>query len=340
MSHPAGFGSFFADPSPRAALQGAVLMGANSRTYKFALAHTLLTHGSREETVVPMGEFATTYAQVMVHRSRTAPQVSQAVELGDRDFLSVVEREAEETRRTGQPTEPLVEAAARSMRQMVMRKFHNLRGRSEIPHRLYEIGGRPGARTVHLTPQMVQVATSEHLPALWEELEARWSIVEASYTTGIGPSLLGSGVLLDPETMTVTDRRRRRDVARLRGTLSGFQHGRCFLCQEVLTPGDPTAVDHVFPFSLMHRYAAVTPWAGPDLDSLWNLVLTHAACNSAKSDRLPTPDELVRLVGRNEAITGSQQVLSNTLRITLRQAGFDPRAGWHGYVGEVWNLVA
>ncbi|MGW7258665.1 hypothetical protein [Streptomyces sp. NPDC054834] len=85
----------------------------------------------------------------------------------------------------------------------------------------------------------------------------------------------------------------------------GFQHGRCLICGDVLALGDAVAVDHVFPFSLMHRFSGVRSWHGPDLDALWNLAPAHARCNAAKSDRLPTPGELARLTARNEAIRPS-----------------------------------
>lgn len=114
---------------------------------------------------------------------------------------------------------------------------------------------------------------------------------------------------MDWETLQLTDKRRRRSVTRVTDALIGFQHGRCLICAQPITPGDSTAVDHVFPYSLMQRFGGVSGWDGPDLDLIWNLAPAHQACNSAKSDRLPTPEELHRLAQRNEAIMHSPHPL-------------------------------
>lgn len=47
-----------AGPSPRATWRLAVLMGSNSRTYKSALAHALLTCATRGESDEPIPKLA------------------------------------------------------------------------------------------------------------------------------------------------------------------------------------------------------------------------------------------------------------------------------------------
>lgn len=126
-------------------------MGANTRTYKFALATALLEHASQGKTEVALQELAAPYAMTLVRHAEEMPQARAAEGLGEADFLTVARREAEETLRAGVPTEKLVDAAVRSMPQMVMQKFHNLVG-AELPHRFYEIVGRGDRRVVHLTP--------------------------------------------------------------------------------------------------------------------------------------------------------------------------------------------
>ncbi|MFE7243802.1 hypothetical protein [Streptomyces sp. NPDC057580] len=115
----------------------------------------------------------------------------------------------------------------------------------------------------------------------------------------------------------------------------GFQYGRCLICNDVLDLTDAVAVDHVFLYSLMHRYASVGG-CGPDLDVLWNLAPAHEACNSTKSDRLPRPNELERLARRIEAIMGSPHPLRKTLSIALRQTNNGQRdASWADFLLEV-----
>ncbi|URN12397.1 hypothetical protein LUW77_14045 [Streptomyces radiopugnans] len=157
---------------------------------------------------------------------------------------------------------------------------------------------------MRLTADLRQVARSEQAAGLRAELGARWSIVESSFAA-VGRSLITEGVAVDWATLKLTDKHRRRSVTGVADALVGFQHGRCLLCTAPLTPGDETAVDHVFPHSLMRRFGAVSGWRGPDLDVIWNLAPAHQTCNGAKSDRLPTPEELHRLAQRNEAILRS-----------------------------------
>lgn len=57
-------------------------------------------------------------------------------------------------------------------------------------------------------------------------------------------------------------------------------------------------------------------WAGPDLNAVWNLVVTHAACNRGKGGkgaRMPTLAEIGALHARNEAIVLSPHPLSKAI---------------------------
>ncbi|RFC77316.1 hypothetical protein DXZ75_04855 [Streptomyces sp. AcE210] len=185
-------------------------------------------------------------------------------------------------------------------------------------------------------------ARSEQAAAPTAELGARWNIVETSFAAGIGRSLIEEGVLIDWDTHTLqlTDRRRRRSVTGIVEATTGFQHGRCLICEDVLGMGDDIAVDHVFPFSLMRRFESVGSWHGPDLDALWNLAPVHATCNGTKSDRLPSPLELARPAARNEAIMQSPHPLRRTLQLSLSNALPDRRApSWSDFLQAVQMIV-
>ncbi|MFE9625062.1 HNH endonuclease [Streptomyces sp. NPDC006527] len=308
------------DASARASWRLAVLMGANSRTYKFALGQSLLEFGRHGQETVPLAELAVAYSFSIVGHLAQSPQAPQAAELGEKDFLAVAAQESAATLDEGRPTERLVAAAVRSMPTMVMQKFHNLRGDTAVPHTFYELAGSGRQRVVRLTPDLLRLAQSEQAVSLAAELGARWSIVESSFAAGVGRSLVEEGVAVDWDTLKITDKRRRRSVTGIVESTVGFQHGRCLICDEVLVLRDAIAVDHVFPFSLMLRLGSVGSWHGPDLDALWNLAPAHAACNGAKSDRLPTQAELARLAARNEAIMQSPHPLRRTLQLTLKSA--------------------
>ncbi|MEV8319346.1 HNH endonuclease [Streptomyces sp. NPDC059900] len=311
-------------------------MGANSRTYKFALGDALLEHARQGHTEILLRDLAVPYAMRLAEHAARAPQAPRGTSIGETDFLGVAAAEREETHQLGRPTDRLLDAAVKSMPAMVMRKFHNLGGGSEVPHRFYKVTGSPRRRSVTLTPQLLQVAQSDQARGLRAELDARWSIVESSFAAGIGRALVQEGVTVDWPTLQLTDKRRRRPVTGVAQALIGFQHGRCLICDDTLDLADPLAVDHVFPFALMQRYASVGRWTGPDLDALWNLAPAHEACNSTKSDRLPRNGELQRLTQRNEAIMGSPHPLKKTLQLALHTApGSRVAARWADFLHEV-----
>ncbi|WP_030673441.1 HNH endonuclease [Streptomyces rimosus] len=325
-------------PSARASWRLVILMGRNARTYKFALGDALLQRASQGHTEIPLRDLAAPYAMAILERQAPQAPGSEAG-LGATDFLTVAAQESAESRRLGRPTDRLLDAAERSMPGMVMEKFHN-HGGSPVPHSFYEVVGRGRHRTVRLSSALGRVARSYEREGLRTELDARWSIVESSFATGIGRSLLKEGVHVDRDTLYITERHRRRPVTGVAGAVAGFQHGRCHICDESLD-GDRPAVDHVFPHALMRRYAGVNGWHGPDLDSLWNLAVAHAKCNGEKSDRMPTPAELIRLARRNEAIMRSPERLHTTLRLTLKNAIPGRRiSDWRTFLREVGKACA
>lgn len=195
---------FDQDASARASWRLVVLMGANSRTYKFALGEALLAFAGHGRDAVPLTEFAAAYSMGLVRHLAEGPQASEATEWGENDFLTLAGRESAATLDAGRPTEQLVAAAVRSMPSMVMQKFHNLRGDTTVPHTFYELTGTGRQRVVRLTPDLLRLAQSEQATGLAAELGARWSIVESSFAAGIGRSLIEDGMTIDPETLQLS----------------------------------------------------------------------------------------------------------------------------------------
>ena len=314
---------YTAQPTATTSWRLAVLMGVNTRTYKFALADALLHFARQGREEVRLSDLAAHYSVRLVQHLADAPQ-APAAQAGENDFLALAQADAELVATTGRASERLVAAAMDNMPGMVAVKFHNLRS-AQVPHRFYELTGRGRSRQVILTPDLRQVANAEDGFLLDEELGARWNIVETSFATGVGASLIQDGLLVDlaEEELTgvyrLKDVARRRSVAGVREAVVGFQHGRCLLCDLPLTDVDAVAVDHTIPLALMRRAGWV--WRGPDLDAVWNLAPAHYACNALKNDAPPGRAVLTRLAQRNAAIMDSPHPLKVTLRGTLRRAG-------------------
>lgn len=327
---------FRTEPTPRSSWRWAVLMGANSRTYKFPFGAALFEHAATGREDVPLADLASSYALAVARRVTDAPQVSQSTSISAEDFLTVAKEEAEESLRQGAPTERLQRAAMKSMPAMVMQKFHNIRG-GEIPHQFYELRGRGPGRFVWLAPELRDIAASEQAAGLLGELNARWSIVETSYLSGVGSNVLDSGLSVDLRHEMLVDKRRRRSVAGIHPAIIGFQHGRCMLCDEVIVPQDDVVIEHTFPFALMDRFNTRQTWPALDLDTVWNLGPAHKACNDRKNFRPPTILEMERLIQRNEAIMYSPHPLAQALRRTLDNGGrpYTGENAWADYVHDV-----
>ncbi|MEV4382571.1 hypothetical protein [Streptosporangium sp. NPDC049644] len=331
------------EQSPRSSWRMAVLVGANTRTYKFALGTALLDAAAEGRSEILLRDLAVPYAMGLVRHLGQAPQMRLRAERGESDFLSVAEREAAESLRTGSPTEELLAAAIRSMPGMVMQKFHNLpSGGAKVPHRFYELTGRSPEQVVRLSRELRDIAQSEQAATLRGELSARWSIVETSFAVGIGQSLIREGVVVDMATLQITDRQRRRSVAGVTDAVIGFQRGLCLICTDPIALGiDSVAVDHVFPLSFRRLLPTDGKGTTPDLDAVWNLAPTHAGCNGQKSNRLPTEQEMFRLAQRNEAIMQSPVPLRKTLELTLkRNKHSSTRQGeWFTFIQHVRDLL-
>ena len=66
-------------------------------------------------------------------------------------------------------------------------------------------------------------------------------------------------------------------------------HSKCFICDEKIINETPS-IDHVIPWSFLFS------------DDVWNLVYTHKACNSQKSNVIPTEKEIEKLEKRNATL--------------------------------------
>ncbi len=64
---------------------------------------------------------------------------------------------------------------------------------------------------------------------------------------------------------------------------------RCFICGKEIDEKE-LSIDHVIPWSYVYS------------DDLWNLVYVHKSCNSAKSNLIPTAEEIGKLKERNEEL--------------------------------------
>lgn len=301
-----------------------MLLGSNSRTYKFALGHALLECASSGQNSVTLEELGRSYS-LEIAKHAEYPQGLGVDEQSTTDFLAVVERERAATLEASQPTDVLVDAAVRTMPGMVMQKFHNVPSGFVRDFEFYKLEKVSGLQVVRFTDQLMQVASSPELSILNDELYARWDVVQASFSPDMRGTFQYQGLVVSADREFLEHVRvvqgsnigRRRAISKARPSLAGFQEGLCFHCKESLTGAARTPhVDHVIARAYVERnFLKSDFWHGVDIDGVWNLVVSHAHCNIEKRDKPPTPKMLQDLKERNDLAIRSNVPVSQTIHL-------------------------
>ena len=290
--------------------RGIVLLGANSATYKFALARALLDVNAHSGQIIGLEELALPFANHVCSHLRFAGKQCTA----SRSRFLVACKNANE----GQINQnQLIEQTLRFGFQNVIDAFHNIGG-ADIPHRFFH-DERSSNSGIRITDEFSHLLDEVDRGMLVAETEARWRLVETAWELGLRSSqlvvhhdgTLGELFLLDRQM-------RRRSMTGVAAALSGYQKGRCFYCHDPLhlQGADLADVDHFFPHLLkrMGWYERV--------DESWNLVLACQLCNrgpGGKGVRVPSQRLLARLHARNEYLIRSHHPLRETL---MNQTGF------------------
>ncbi|MFI6796161.1 HNH endonuclease [Streptosporangium canum] len=160
--------------------------------------------------------------------------------------------------------------------------------------------------------ELLALARSVHAPTLDAETAARWRLVETAWATGVSGAVLAPPLVYDPGTqhLVLQTKQRRKSVTGVVAALNGYQDGRCAYCDQLMAQdaGAGPVVEHVLPWKLLTRR-----WDGPDVDAVWNLVLSCKPCNDAKRDRAPHGAWMPWLEQRNNDLIESRHPLREVL---------------------------
>ncbi|MEU9831302.1 HNH endonuclease signature motif containing protein [Streptosporangium sp. NPDC048047] len=321
-----------------------VLYGANSATYKFAFGATLLDIAATGRNHVTLEELAPRYAELLCQALQRQPR--QGTSESSR-FLAAC--------RAFNAGEIDLDTLHRRTVQLgfanVIDAFPKLGG-DQAPVRYYEDRRKsPVSPGLVLRDELLELARSVHAPDLDAETAARWRLVETAWATGVSGAVLvpsaayDSSVQLvrDPGTQPARDsgvrlvrdsaprlvydsgtqhlvlrtELRRKSVTGVVPALNGYQDGRCAYCDQLMVQeSSGPIVEHVLPWKLLTR-----DWNGPDVDTVWNLVLSCKPCNNAKRDRAPHESWMPWLEQRNNDLIESRHPLRDVL---IAQTGATP----------------
>lgn len=295
------------DTSPELYWRSLVLYGQNVATYKFALGKSLLTLAERPEARIHPDDLALEFSRHMVEHANS----------GKSQCTNSISSYLDACRAYGRgelALDVLINETKTRGFKYVLDAFQVLPS-GRIVEPFYEIDGSGAKRSLRLTDNMYKLVQGSQFSNLTHEVEARWNLVEDTWTSNRGRLFDPVQYEIDTEMLIVETRSTyRRSLAKARDALSGYQKGKCFYCFSDIFVQDESSceVDHFLPFHLRYKL----PW---DLNGVWNLVLACEACNrgpgTGKFGALPSRGLLDRLVRRNNYLVNSHHPLSNTLTI-------------------------
>lgn len=285
-----------------------ILFGRNVASYKFALAKALYDLKASPDDLITLEQLSKPYVNnILEHLKHSPKQITSS----SSTFLNACEQFS-----GNQITyDQLVQVAIKYGFQNVIDAFHNVHSK-EIPKRFF-VDERRASGGIRITDNFYELAQERSFDDLNLETESRWRLVETGWKLSIASQLIGVQFDNDTNELFTVQNDRRIDITSSRGSLNGYQKGRCFYCYTDISidPSDENLadVDHFFPWMIRNEI--------PNINGVWNLVLSCKECNrgeNGKFERLPSLEMLNRLHKRNEYLIGSYLPLRETL---LQQTG-------------------
>ena len=287
-----------------------VLIGKNTKSYKFALGKSIIQLASEGKQTVSMRDLAPYFARNTIDHVKSGNKQG-AGEGNSGQFLGACEKFIK-----NEITEDnLFSITEKEAFGDVIERFHTVNN-GETPKSFYDWSSFKKDKKIIIKDEIFNLLKSQHGSSLIHEIEARWKLVENAWELRLDPKLLD--VHFDDQTKLFyinkneIGKTRRVDVTHARDALNGYQKGHCFFCFDNISvnPADSNLchVDHFFAHTLFDRLETNVNYNG-----VWNLVLACFKCNSTKSAKLPKVKFLERLNTRNEFYISSHLPLKESI---------------------------
>lgn len=263
-------------------MESIILYGLNNATYKIALGKSLLDLTKEQQNVIPWETLAKYFLDnylTRLSKKIILPQQANPAR------LTVMERIVREFKTEIISYDQAIYEVSKNAFNDVIPRFQTIGTDKEIvKEKFYEF--KFGKQLI-MKDAVFHIAQDDAV-SLYEELEARWSLLEGAFSINQTYSSLAN----DIRDIYLKNGYNRTDLTSNITFLSGYQGNTCFYCGEPIQPGD-IHVDHLLPRQVINQ------------DEIWNLVLSHSYCNQSKSDQLVAEYYIEKLIARNENIMGS-----------------------------------
>ena len=289
------------------------LIGANTATYKFALAKSLLELNN--QTFVSLDDLSSIFAKHLIEHIQTGKRQIQGkgtAKLLNALYLYTQEQISEELMLHVTRTEGF---------KCVLDAFHNLPKKQQAS-KFFEKTIQDKKQGITLTDNLFHLLATEDSENFHNEIEGRWNLVESAWS---------EESLIHVQYDTVTEdlyylkpvsnnsflhSHLRTNLTGVRKPLNGYQKSKCFYCLKsisIQSGQDNTCdVDHVIPMSI--QYGSTYDL---QLNEVWNLVLACKECNrwdhGGKAGNIPHLQFLLRLHQRNEYLIESNHPLKENI---------------------------
>ncbi len=280
------------------------LFGRNVASYKFSLAKSILSLAKIQKTSISLDDLAIPYAQNLCEHLKLSPKQTsskkstflESCQNFNLNKISKIE---------------LLDITKRVGFNYVLDAFHIVNGK-EIGTRFFE-NNRKNSKEIILTDEILKLASNNQGYNLLQETEARWRLVETSWSLGLSKNLIQAD--FDRDAIFIDKHKQKRtDITSSRAALNGYQKSKCFYCFKPISIIKDNYnfcdVDHFFPFDLKKKSVLKS------VDGIWNLVLSCKDCNRGKMGKfnlVPAKRLLKRLHQRNEYYISSHDPLRETI---------------------------
>jgi len=297
-------------PSIDAYFRGIILFGANTASYKFALAKAIIDLTKQKKDFVSERDLALVFLNYMnEHIQNGTPQITSNSSKYFDAFESYNNQQVS--------LDEMISLTLSNPFKNVIDRFHTINSQ-QSPTTFYERTQKNGIKGIVITDNIYKLQEMNHLENIIEEIEGRWRLVEVAWSLKMNPSLLNVKYDVTNKSLFIEGNNlyRRIDITSSRSALNGYQKGKCFYCFgpiSITTNHHETCdVDHFIPLSIQYSSSVDL-----DLNGVWNLVLACQECNrgdkNGKFARLPEIHFLHRLNKRNEYLIQSNHPLKETL---------------------------
>jgi hypothetical protein len=261
--------------------KGIVLYGLNQATYKIALGKTILELAETGKDTIDWNLLSKNYLDIYISRLKECPLPQQ----NNSSRKTKMERIVDSYNKGIIDYESAVLQVETDAFHDVIPRFQTIgTDKNIVGERFYHFEFGKKLYLHDSTFKILEHSKTE----LFDELDARWSLLEGAFSMVHGDWALSNNV----RDIYLVNGYSRTNITGNIPFLQGYQGNICFYCGEPIVKND-IHVDHVLPRQFIQH------------DEIWNLVLSHSICNLHKNDSLVGKHYYEKLIARNENIMGS-----------------------------------